>query len=104
MSYKITVQKIERIPQIKRGDHTMVGKQYLNAQQYEDLPFGEQRNWKKIVTDDHGTEQYVREVYDYAPNWEGFSDVDVKIYEQTVDNLDMTSLVAVVNQVQGVKS
>lgn len=101
MSYKIVVQKIEQVSVAKRGDHTIIDKKYLNAQEFNDLAYQDQQYYKKIVTDEHGTEQYIREIYGYAPNWNGFNEVDVKIYEQVVEELDMMGLVAVVNQIQG---
>lgn len=59
----------------------------------EDVPFKE-RNWEVIGKDEDGENKYG---YVYA---DSTKNVTTPIYEQTVENLDMTELVKIVNGVK----
>lgn len=92
MSYTITITESRKEDKKQRGDYTVTGFEFLSVVDYETLPFADKKNWKE----EDG--QYSRPVYGYPPETVVTEEVSVKVFEQTVDFLNIKNVIQAVNQ------
>lgn len=91
--FKITVTEIKSEDKETRGDYGIIREEFITAEEYSDLPFEKKKAWEK---QEDG--QYRRNVYDYRPTTTKQLDTKEIIYEQTLTELDLKTLVKTINQ------
>lgn len=91
MKYEIRITKIDTKKVTKRGEHTII----------------EERPWtKKEMSDESGYHQTAEEilattplkqVYGYAPPYEGTEKTEKEVFKQVVEDLDLQLVIKAVN-------
>lgn len=91
MTYTITITKQESKTEMKQGSYHILSWEYLPQSAYDDLPFEERKKWKS----EDG--QYCKPNYGYGPQQEVTTEVSKKVFEQTVEELDISAVIVAVN-------
>ena len=94
--YTITITKKEDVALMTRGDHSQISTKYLSKREYNKLSHGDRKDWKRI-----DNEQYQKTVWEYPPPVESTKTIETKVYEQTVDSIDITGVITAVNTHRG---
>lgn len=93
MSYKITITETKTVEKEEQGSYTTLKQEYISRDKYDSLPFSEQKDWKESEG------QYIKGIYGYPPLRLVSKEVETKIYEQTVEDLNITAVIEAVNWV-----
>jgi hypothetical protein len=93
MSYTITITQTKEQQKEESGNYCVVGRESISASAYTQLSSEER---KRFDLDPTG-ETYSRDQYDYPPKRTVTKIVEMKVFEQTVEALDIKSVIRAVN-------
>jgi hypothetical protein len=93
MSYTITITQTKEQQKEEQGSYCVVGFEIISQQEYENLMGDDRKRWKY----DAETQTWGRDKYDYPPKRLVVKTVESKIFEQTVETLDVKSVIQAVN-------
>lgn len=91
MKFKITITKIEEKTVTKRGEYTIIEKRPWTDEEI-DKAAGAYGDFASFVE-----KNPLREIRDYAPNWQGIEQVETEVLKQTVETLDLAAVIKAVN-------
>lgn len=98
MSYTVTIKRVEEVTKEEEGKYCVLRYEYLGLDEMLALPPSEHKDWKK---EDNG--QYSKPVYGYAPAVKKTSQVETKLFEQTVEEIDVASVIVAINGLRNVQ-
>jgi len=95
MSYKITITKIETKKVIKEGEYQVIGERIWTERELDEA----KRIKARIgLSEEKFLEKNpFKEVRGYAPDFESSEEIEIKVLEQTVENLDLSAVIKAVN-------
>lgn len=99
MSYTITITQKKEIQKEDLGNYCQVGITCLQAAEYKALPFDDRKHFE-LKPD--GT--YVKPEYAYPPKRLVTKTVETKIFEQTVEELSISDVAAVIISINGLRN
>lgn len=89
MSYEIIIKRKEIKEVTKRGEFTMVSK----------VPWTDEEIAKRSESFYTSRQMdAMREVKDYAPDWNGIETVETELLKQTVEELDLAAVIRAINK------
>lgn len=91
MSFKITITRIDTKKTVEMGVHTVIKEVPWTREDFRDERSSYQTPEEFLKTNP------MHRVYGYAPSFETTKDVETKVLEQTVDALDLASVIRAVN-------
>lgn len=92
MAYKITISKIETVTKIKRGEYCVVNERLITQAEIDEANYHD----KQTLLSDKGFP--MKREYGYPGNVEYTENVDTKVFEQTVDALDVKAVIGAINK------
>jgi hypothetical protein len=98
--YKITIEEIKQVEQSTYGDRITKIK-YLTPEEFNNLPRNEQQYISRIESIDDRC--YAKEESAYAPDKTIIKEQKIEIYTQTVESLDVTTVIAAINKIDRTK-
>lgn len=99
VQYKVTIEKIEQKEVTKKGDYSRLSYAYLSEDQYMQLPYEEKKEWNTNTLE--GEKPYRKALYGHLPDTTEIQTIEAKIYQQTVEELDIAKIVAGINNARG---
>jgi len=98
MSYTVTIKRVEEVTKEEEGKYCVLRHEYMDELKLSYLPATEQKDWKK---EDNG--QFSKPVFGYAPTVRKTSQVETKLFEQTVEEIDIASVIVAINGLRNVQ-
>lgn len=92
MSYKITISKASQETQEKDGEFLVIDKR-----PWTEKELSEGSGFYRSQDSDFLKNNPLKEIRGYAPRREVIATVDVKVLEQTVENLDISAVIKAIN-------
>ena len=90
MSYEITIKKIEEVRVTKRGEHKVIDRvPWTNEAFAKEGVYGNANGFLE--------RNPLREVYGYAPSYEGTEKRETEVLKQVVEELDLAAVIRAVN-------
>ncbi len=91
MPYEITIKKIDTKTVTKRGDYSVVDTRPWTTKELADESYH-----REAVA--HFLERNpVKEIRDYAPDWQGLETTQTEILKQTVETIDLAAVIKAIN-------
>ena len=91
MSYKIIITKIETKKVTKEGDYQIVDRRPWTDEEIDKTTKHYQSN------DNFLQNNPLKEVIGYAPSRESTEEKEIKVLEQTIENLDLSAVIKAIN-------
>lgn len=93
MSYTITITQKKEEQKEETGAYCAVGKETISQIEYDELTADNKKRWEYNPE----SQTWSRDKYDYPPRRLVVKTVEVKVFEQTVEELDLKEVIAAVN-------
>jgi hypothetical protein len=94
MSYTITITQTKEQHKEESGAYCVVGRETISEAEHDELTGDDRKRWEYNPS----TRTWSRDKYDYPPKRLAVKTVETKIFEQTVDILDIKSVIQAINQ------
>lgn len=98
MNYTVIIKRVEEVTKEEDGKYCVLRYEYMDESKLSYLPVTEQKDWKK---EDNG--QYSKPLFGYAPPTKKTSQVETKLFEQTVEEIDIASVIVAINRLRNVQ-
>ena len=92
MSFKVTIEETKTVTVYKSQGYELLRKEHATEESFSGIPHDERKEYKR---NEDGT--YTREIYGWSAKTDVPTTESKKIYEQTVEELDITQVVSVIN-------
>ena len=94
MAFIVTITEVKEVEKKQQERYAELRREYISIVDYQTLDRDERRNWKSI---DDGN-QYERVVNGYPGTVTVIEEVKTKLFEQSVSELDMASVIKAINK------
>ena len=95
MSYTITITQKKEEQKEEQGGYCQVGIQRISDIDYLQLTAKDRERYEP-----HSNGDWIKPLFDYPPKRVVTKTVDTKVFEQTVEELSIADIVAVVNSIR----
>ena len=92
MSYTITITQTKKQEKEESGSYCQVGVVYVSQEEYEAMSYDEKKRYE-LQANGH----WAKPLYDYPPKRLVVKEIEAKIFEQTVDTLDIKAVIKSIN-------
>lgn len=99
MSYKITIERSEDIIELESPGYSVIKELHVNStSEYMCMSITDRTEYKRNEDD-----TYTRKIYGYPPKRDVHTCKETKIYEQVVEHLNVSAVIAKINEQAGDK-